>query len=120
MPRVAFGDRAEEELRRLLADLRRQSPVAAGRASQWFDDAITLLEQFPRAGPLTDHVGVLEYRVLLAGSYRMWYAVDAEDNVTVLYIRHVRQQPPDPLNLEGRAEHGPEGEDSRPFSPNDG
>lgn len=39
----------------------------------------------------------------------MSYAVDADDNVTVLYIRHVRQSTPDVLDLEARVEPDPEG-----------
>lgn len=104
MARVRIGVQAREDARRILDDLRRESPTAAERASQGFEDARVLVEQFPKAGPLTYQVGDQEYRSVVAGSYRVWYLVNAEDNVAILGIWHVRQRPPDLLDLETRGE----------------
>lgn len=88
--RLRYAAPARREIRKILADIKTESPRGAARVQERILAAAALIERHPFAGPETDRQGVRRV-VLTPFPYVLFYRVmDAE--IVVTDVRHTARR----------------------------
>jgi plasmid stabilization system protein ParE len=91
--KVRYRPRAEQDLVNIADYLRAQNPRAAERVGASIRRTIGIVARFPQLGVSVD-TGVRRVVESRYG-YRIYFEVDSASNeLTIVTIRHSRQQPP--------------------------
>ncbi|ACQ67655.1 plasmid stabilization protein [Candidatus Williamhamiltonella defendens] len=95
MPQVIIQKRAQEDLVRLQAFLKRKNPLAARKAAKAISNSIKLLIDMPSIGRPVEGLNI-EFRELIidfgSSGYVLLYRDDTElDRVVILSIKHQKE-----------------------------
>jgi len=84
---------AEEDITNIIHYIMRDNPDAALSMANKFDHSISLLELFPFSGSIPTDIRLqsLNYRVLVVGSYLVFYVV-LDDTIEIRRILHGKRK----------------------------
>ena len=89
--KLAWTDRALNDLVRLYEFLASENPAAAAKAVQKFVTTADRLQHFPRMGERLDRYDPREVRRIFAGPYEIRYRLTT-DTIFILRLWHGREQ----------------------------
>ncbi len=93
--KIVWLDEALDDLRKLVEDISRDNPVAAGRLGEAILEQVQLLAKFPRLGHVFAKLGREDVRERPVRPYRIFYQVqDSERCVYILCLWHGARQEP--------------------------
>ena len=87
MSRYSISRQARRELKEIWQYIADDSPAAADRLLETFEEKLRFLESQPFAGERRPDLGDPEYRVFSAGSYVIFYRLHGR-KVMISHVRH--------------------------------